>query len=146
MDKVAHQQLIEQLKPVVNEPEFDSIFSALTADMDGPQRFQLKAELRRLARPCKKVIDLRKRVEGHCRPYKYKGIVHYMDDVAINIFEAGVDHYRGIYTEDTYEQVHNAENNFRIIAQRERARMLAAAKRRAQSNELVAPVELADTT
>ena len=144
MDKVAHQQLIEQLKPVVNEPEFDSIFSALTADMDGPQRFQLKAELRRLARPCKKVIDLRKRVEGHCRPYKYKGIVHYMDDVAISIFEAGVDHYRGIYTEDTYEQVHNAENNFRIIAQRERERMLAAVQRRAQRDGLVKPLELAN--
>ena len=145
MDNVAKQQLIEQLKPVVNEPEFDSIFSALTTDMDGPDRFQLKAELRRLARPCTRVIDLRKRVEGHCRPYKYRGFVHYMDDVAISIFEAGIEQYRGIFTEDTYEQVHNAENNFRIIAQREQERMLAAAKRRAAEPGEAEPLELADT-
>lgn len=135
MDNVAKQQLIEQLKPVVNEPEFDSIFSALTADITGPERFKLKAELRRLAHPCRKSIDLRKRVDGHCRPYKYKGAVHYMDEVAIRIFEAGLEQYRGIYTEDTFEQVHNAENNFRIIAQHERGRALAAAKRRAESEQ-----------
>lgn len=135
MDNVAKQQLIEQLKPVVNEPEFDSIFSALTTDMSGPDRFQLKAELRRLAHPCKKTIDLRKRVDGHCRPYKHKGALHYMDEVAIRIFEAGLEQYRGIFTEDTYEQVHNAENNFRIIAQHERARALAAAKRRAEAEQ-----------
>ena len=144
MDNVAKQQLIEQLKPVVNEPEFDSIFSALTTEMDGPDRFQLKAELRRLARPCKRAIDLRKRVEGHCRPYKYRGFVHYMDDVAVSIFEAGIEQYRGIFTEDTYEQVHNAENNFRIIAKRERARMLAAAKRRAETPGETKPLALAD--
>lgn len=130
MDNVAKQQLIEQLKPVVNEPEFESIFAALSKDLSGPERFKLKAELRRLARPCRKVIDLRKRVDGHCRPYKHKGFVHYMDEVAISIFEAGLDRYRGLFTEDTYEQVHNADNNFRIIAKQERERALAAAKRR----------------
>lgn len=135
MDNVAKQQLIEQLKPVVNEPEFDSIFSALTADISGPERFKLKAELRHLAQPCRKTIDLRKRVDGHCRPYQHKGAVHYMDEIAIRIFEAGLEQYRGIYTEDTYEQVHNAENNFRIIAQHERDRALAAAKRRAESEQ-----------
>ncbi|MCC5879291.1 MAG: PilZ domain-containing protein [Idiomarina sp.] len=144
MDNVAKQQLIEQLKPVVNEPEFDSIFSALTSDISGPERFKLKAELRRLARPCRRAIDLRKRVDGHCRPYKHKGFVHYMDEVAIRIFEAGLEQYRGIYTEDTYEQVHNAENNFRIIAQRERTRALAAAKRRADSEQTALIAEEAE--
>lgn len=144
MDTVAKQQLIEQLKPVVNEPEFDSIFAALTADLSGPERFKLKAELRRLARPCRKAIDLRKRVDGHCRPYKHKGFVHYMDDVAISIFEAGLSRYRGVYTEDTYEQVHNAENNFRVIAKRERERAIAAAKRRALAEKT--PLLPADET
>lgn len=129
MDKVAKHQLIEQLKPVVNEPEFDSIFAALTSDMSGPQRFKLKGELRRLARPCKKAIDLRKRVDGHCRPYKHKGVLHYMDEVAIRIFEAGLDRYRGVFTEDTYEQVHNAENNYRVLAAREKKRAQAARER-----------------
>ncbi|MGX5913556.1 PilZ domain-containing protein [Aliidiomarina sp. Khilg15.8] len=152
MDTVATQQLIEQLKPVANEPEFDSIFSALTSDMSGPERFKLKAELRRLARPCTKTIDLRKRVDGRCRPYKHKGAVHYMDEVAISIFESGLERYRGIFTEDTYEQVHNAENNFRVLAARERQRLQAAQARTAKeatplipeepvSKEVVQPVE-----
>lgn len=130
MDNVAKQQLIEQLKPIVNEPEFEAIFTALTADLSGPDRFKLKTELRTLARPCRKIIDLRNRVDGHCRPYKHKGFVHYMDDVAVKIFEAGLEQYRGIYTEDTHQQVHNAENNFRIIERRERERTLAAARRK----------------
>lgn len=129
MDTVAKQQLIEQLKPVVNEPEFDSIFAALTSEMSGPERFQLKGELLRLAHPCKKVIDLRKRVDGHCQPYKHKGVLHYMDEVAIRIFEAGLDRYRGVFTEDTYEQVHNAENNYRVLAEREKKRAQAARER-----------------
>lgn len=129
MNDIARQELVEQLKPVVNEPEFDDIFGALTEGLSGPERFKLKGELRHLARPCRKVIDLRKRVEGSCRPYQHKGITHYMDDVAIQIFENGLQQYRGTYTEDTYEQVHNADNNFRIIAQRERERSLQAARR-----------------
>ncbi|RUO26230.1 hypothetical protein CWE09_05810 [Aliidiomarina minuta] len=147
MDTVAKQQLIEQLKPVVNEPEFDSIFAALTNEMSGPDRFKLKGELRRLARPCKKAIDLRKRVDGHCRPYKHKGVLHYMDEVAIQIFEAGLDRYRGVFTEDTYEQVHNAENNYRVLAAREKKRAQAArdriqaARERSQRGGVPQPAE-----
>lgn len=144
MDNVAKQQLIEQLKPVVNEPEFESIFAAMTKELSGPERFKMKAELRRLARPCRKVIDLRKRVDGHCRPYKHKGFIHYMDDVAISIFESGLDRYRGTYTEDTYEQVHNAENNFRIIARHERERALAAAQRGALNESTDEPASSAE--
>lgn len=141
MDTVAKQQLIEQLKPVANEPEFDSIFSALTSDLSGPERFKLKAELRRLATPCRKTIDLRKRVDGRCRPYKHKGAVHYMDEVAISIFEAGLERYRGIFTEDTYEQVHSAENNFRVLAEREKQRLQAAQTRTAQQATPLIPEE-----
>ena len=44
MPNAHFEQLIEQLKPVVNEPDFDKIFRALTEGEDGPTRFQLKME------------------------------------------------------------------------------------------------------
>ncbi|MCC5855492.1 MAG: PilZ domain-containing protein [Idiomarina sp.] len=129
MEDSAREQLIEQLKPVVNEPEFDKIFSMLTSDMSGPERFQLKSELRRLAAPCNRQVDLRKRVAGDVQPYNYRGQIHYMDPVAIAIFEDGLDRYQGVFTQDTFERIFEAENNFRVMELRAKELALAAKKR-----------------
>ncbi|RTE86016.1 MULTISPECIES: PilZ domain-containing protein [Gammaproteobacteria] len=132
MDNSAREQLIEQLKPVVNEPEFDQIFAMLTADLSGPERFRLKSELRRLAAACNAQIDLRKRVVGDVRAYTHKGQVHYMDPVAIAIFEDGLERYQGVFTQDTYDRIYAAENNLRVIAEKEKQQRLEA-KRRGES-------------
>ncbi|CUS49486.1 MAG: PilZ domain protein [Idiomarinaceae bacterium HL-53] len=129
MPNTAHEQLLEQLKPVVNEPEFDQIFAMLTADMSGPERFQLKSELRRLAAPCNRQVDLRKRVVGDVQPYMHKGVVHYMDSIAISIFEDGLERYQGVFTQDTYDRIFQAENNYRVIAEKDKRRQLEAKRR-----------------
>ena len=133
MPNTAHEQLLEQLKPVVNEPEFDQIFAMLTADMSGPERFQLKSELRRLAAPCNRQVDLRKRVVGDVQPYMHKGVVHYMDSIAISIFEDGLERYQGVFTQDTYDRIFQAENNYRVIAEKDKRRQLEAKRRRLRS-------------
>lgn len=120
MEDAVRQQLIEQLKPIVNEPEFDKIFNMLTADMSGPERFQLKTELRNLAAPCNRQVDLRKRVIGDVRAYNHRGQVHYMDALAISIFEDGLDRYNGVFTEDTFNNIHQAENNIRVLQEKEK--------------------------
>ncbi len=129
MEDAVRQQLIEQLKPIVNEPEFDKIFNMLTADMSGPERFQLKAELRHLAAPCNRQVDLRKRVIGDVQVYTYRGQVHYMDAIAISIFEDGLDRYNGVFTEDTFNKIHEAENNIRVIQAKEKALALEAKRK-----------------
>lgn len=138
MEDAVRQQLIEQLKPIVNEPEFDKIFAMLTADMSGPKRFQLKTELRDLAAPCNRQVDLRKRVIGDVQAYTHRGQIHYMDNVAIQIFEEGLDRYNGIFTEDTYRSIYQAENNIRVMQERERELALYAQQQGLSSNEVTA--------
>lgn len=132
------EQLIEQLKPVANDPEFDKIFRSLTDDEDGPTRFQLKMELRRLASPCSQTLDLRNRVTGHCEPYEFLGRRHYLDDVARDIFERGLIIYNGVFTQDTYEQILSADNNNRVIQEKEREQAL---KRKEEHVERIATRE-----
>ena len=132
------EQLIEQLKLVVNEPDFDKIFRTLTEGEDGPTRFQLKMELRRLASPCLQTVDLRNRVSGRCQPYEFLGRKHYLDDVAKDIFERGLKIYGGVFTQDTFEQILNAENNNRVIQEKEREQAL---QRKAQHAERIATRE-----
>ncbi|WP_290654144.1 PilZ domain-containing protein [Idiomarina sp.] len=138
MPNAHFEQLIEQLKPVVNEPDFDKIFRALTEGEDGPTRFQLKMELRRLASPCLLTVDLRNRVSGRCEPYDFLGRRHYLDEVAKDIFERGLRIYNGVFTQDTYEQILTAENNNRVIQEKEREQAL---ERKNQHAERVATRE-----
>lgn len=129
MEDALREQLIEQLKPIVNEPEFDKIFAMLTADMSGPERFKLKADLRNLASPCNRQVDLRKRVIGEVQVYTYRGQVHYMDSIAIRIFEDGLERYKGVFTEDTYRRIHQAENNIRVVQAKEKSLALEAKRK-----------------
>lgn len=139
MEDVVRQQLIEQLKPIVNEPEFDKIFAMLTTDLSGPERFQLKAKLRKLATPCPRQVDLRKRVVGDVQPYTYRGQIHYMDPIAISIFEDGIDRYNGVFTEDTYHKIHQAENNIRVLQEKEKTLALAAKRMNDNLSEAPTP-------
>src|SRR5690606_40066100 len=82
-----YQDLIEQLKPVVNEPDFNQTLSTMASHVSKPKRFLIKVELKRLARPCFQVIDLRGLVDGRCSPYEYGGITHFLDQIAVDVFE-----------------------------------------------------------
>ena len=52
-------------------------------------------ELKRLAQPCTRLIDLRGLVDGECKTYEYNERPHYLDDVAIKVFEENVAYYGG---------------------------------------------------
>lgn len=54
-----HSALIEQLKPLLMEPDFQDIFDQLTADESNSTRFLLKMELNRISSQCTRIIDLR---------------------------------------------------------------------------------------
>ena len=106
-----YRELIEQLKPVVSEPEFDTIFAQLTSDEDGPTRLQLKMELRRLVTPCTRTIDMRSETIRDCIPFSHNGRIHYLDSRAEHIFNQGLQRYRGVFTQDTFEQIKALTNS-----------------------------------
>lgn len=113
-DLAEYQNIIEQLKPMIQEPEFNQVLAQVASKVPKQKRFLIKMELKRLARPCLRLIDLRGQVAGECREYEYGGKSHYLDDVAIDVFERQVRSF-GEYTMGVYEAVKNTENNYRVI-------------------------------
>lgn len=122
-DLEEYHDIIEQLKPMINEPEFNQVLNQVAASVPKQKRFLLKMELKRLARPCNRIIDLRGHVDGKCRIYQHQGQEHSLDDLAIEVFERQVRSF-GEYTIGVYEAVVNTENNFRVMynKQQEKAR------------------------
>lgn len=117
-DLEQYQDIIEQLKPMINEPEFNQVLSQIASHIPKQKRFLLKMELKRLARPCTRLIDLRGHIDGQCDVYNHEGRDHYMDDVATEVFEKQVRQF-GSYTIGVYEAVSNTENNYRVIQQKQ---------------------------
>ncbi len=118
-DLEKYRDTIEKLKPFVNEPDFNKILSQVAASVPNHKRFLLKMELKRLARPCTRVIDLRGRVDGECSLFEYNGITHFMDHVARETFDQQVQIF-GEYTLGVYEAVNNTDNNYRVMHKKEK--------------------------
>lgn len=117
-DLEEYHDIIEELKPMINEPEFNQVLSQVASSVSKQKRFLLKMELMRLARPCIRLIDLRGLVDGKCRIYEHQGKQHSLDDIAIETFERQVRIF-GEYTIGVYEAVTNTTNNFRVRHKKE---------------------------
>lgn len=154
-DLKAYVGIIERMKGLILLPEFEQTFASLTAGLPKSKQFLLKMELKRLAQPCNYFIDLRGHVDGEVKPFQYLDKTHYLDDTARQIFESGVQAY-GLYTLGVYEDVMNADNNYRVRHRKEteaRIRNTLENLRRgptlpeessSQSNELIEQTEQAN--
>ena len=133
-----YQYIIDQLVPVLQAPDFDELFKAMTAEISKPHQFQLKMELNRLKAPSPRLVDLRGHVQGTVTPYEYDDKTHYLDQLAIEVFERGIRHY-GTFTVGVFEEVNSTENNFRVLHQKEQKERLVekeqAEKRKLQERQ-----------
>ena len=107
MDAEKTHPLLEQLLPLLEEPDFDNIFSRLTQGESNNTRFLLKMELKRLSTPCVRSIDLRARHSAI--PFAHSGIQHFMTQEDIEVFHAALTTYHGKYTLGVYEAVMSAQ-------------------------------------
>lgn len=110
--------IIERMKGLLNSREFEQTFNSLTASLPKSKQFLIKMELKRLAQPCNYFIDLRGHVDGDVKPYQHLDKTHYLDDTARQIFENGIRDY-GLFSIGVYEEVMNADNNFRVRHRKE---------------------------
>ena len=117
-----YQKTISSFRGEVNKPSFDIKFTQSTKNIPKTEKFLLKMELKRLSGACNRSIDLRGLVDGDCQLFQYSGQSHFLDDVAVAVFEENVDAYKG-YTFGVYEAVKNTENNFRVIYQKEQSKI-----------------------
>lgn len=103
-----HSGLIEQLKPLLMEPNFHDVFERLTDGESNSTRFLLKMELNRLSTPCTRIIDLRNRSDLHCIEFSYGKQLHFLDEPSIIVFKEAIALYSKNYTLGVYEQVIDA--------------------------------------
>lgn len=116
LQRYAH--IIEKLKPLAREPEFNQALLKIAKDLPREKQFLIKMEIKRLARPCLRSVDLRGQVDGECRLHEYEGIQHYLDDVAIEEFEKQIRIF-GRYCFGVYEAMLRTENNFKVMRDRQ---------------------------
>lgn len=114
-----YTKIIDKFRGEVNKPSFDIKFTKSTKQLAKTERFLLKMELKRLASACTRSIDLRGLVDGECKLFEYNGQSHFLDEIAIRVFEDNIEKYNG-YTFGVYEAVKNTKNNFRVIYQKEK--------------------------
>lgn len=131
--------IIEDLKAVINQPDFDAQFKAATDDVPKSKQFLIKMELKRLAQPCNRLIDLRGSVDGEPTIFEHKGQIHYLDELAKNIFLEQVEKF-GRYTIGVYETVLQADNNFRIMHK------IQQEKRQVEKDKSLAPTQVVKKT
>ena len=118
-----YQSIIDEFRGRVLSKDFETEFASITKKIPKTERFLLKMELKRLANPCTRLIDLRGHVDGECRAFEHEERTHYLDDIAIKVFEETFADYQA-YTFGVYEAVMNTENNFRVIYQNEKNQIL----------------------
>lgn len=114
-----YKSWISELAPLVGTPQFDVKFKRLAKYLSRSESFQLKMEIKRQAKPCNKVIDLRGKVDGNCEPFDYQGTTHYLDDIAAELLAELIEKFNGHFVETIYDALHNTPNNFRVIRQHE---------------------------
>ena len=126
IDFLKYQKIINNFRGEVNKPGFDVKFARSTEHLAKTEKFLLKMELKRLASACTRSIDLRGLVDGECKLFEYEGQSHFLDSIAIEVFENNIEAYKG-YTFGVYDAVKNTENNFRVIYQKEQQKLSAIA-------------------
>ncbi|QYJ76334.1 PilZ domain-containing protein [Shewanella sp. FJAT-52076] len=117
MSLTEHSALIEQLKPLMLEPNFPQVFEQLTAGESNSTRFLLKMELNRLGSECTRLIDLRDKSELPCEELRAGRQTHFLDEPAKQIFQQTLALYQGKYTLGVYEEVMNAHRKRRQKSQ-----------------------------
>lgn len=105
------KDIIEQLKPVVYEPDFNQIVEETAKALPRPHKHILKLELKRQARTCKIAIDMRKIDGSECQPFENEKIIHYLSASAQDVFERQIRAF-GQYTVGVYEAVMDEVERF----------------------------------
>jgi hypothetical protein len=109
-----YHKIITNFRGEVGKSNFDANYNAATTRLNKNEKFLLKMELKRLASPCTRAIDLRGLVDGECQVFDFQGQSHFLDEVAIKAFKETFAVYGG-YTFGVYEAVKDAKNSFRKL-------------------------------
>ena len=104
MDFKAYQSQIRTLIPLRNKADFSTMLDKIFFGESTSDKFLIKMELSRLAKPCSRIIDLREKVTDDTQQFSHQDIMHYLTPSADKELTAAIKLY-GEYTIGAYEQV-----------------------------------------
>lgn len=108
----ALQTLVDELKTEYHRSQFESVFKRKTKHLSGPQKLKIKMVITDLAKPALGIVDLRNKVPYGVSPYTFQGRTHYFDSRGQQLFEQGLKAYKGVFTNDTKQQILALKNRY----------------------------------
>jgi len=92
-DLSKYHKIIGQFRGQVFKADFEAKYNLATKNLPKSDKFLLKMEIKRLAQPCTRLVDLRGLVDGECKMFEHDGRTHFLDDIAIQAFEESIASY-----------------------------------------------------
>jgi hypothetical protein len=105
MDFKDYQSQIKELIALRNAPDFNDLLNKTFFGESTSDKFLVKMELHRLAKPCQRIIDLRDKVTEECQLFQQGQLKHYLTAETIKVLEDNIALY-GLYTFGVFEAVH----------------------------------------
>ncbi|PKG39318.1 PilZ domain-containing protein [Psychromonas sp. Urea-02u-13] len=105
MDLKAYQTQIIELIPLRNEPDFNDLLNKILFGESASDKFLIKMELSRLAKPCQRILDIRDKVTEKCDLVEQDKLKHYLTKPTTVVLQKNITLY-GLYTVGVYEAVH----------------------------------------
>ncbi|PKF60662.1 hypothetical protein CW745_14120 [Psychromonas sp. psych-6C06] len=105
MDLKAYQSQIKELIPLRQTPDFNELLDKILFGESNSDKFLIKMEINRLAKPCQRLIDLRDKVTEACTLFEIEGTKHYLTKATIPVLKDNIALY-GLYTVGAFEAVH----------------------------------------
>ncbi len=103
------KSIILSLIPYAVHEKLDFLIVELTPSVSDSVRYCIKLEIRKLAKPCENVIDLRLMFDD-CEEYTHENISHYLDQISKALFVECLDKNNGLYTLSVYQEINLQAN------------------------------------
>ncbi|TKB55403.1 PilZ domain-containing protein [Ferrimonas aestuarii] len=97
-----HSELIQQLTPLLQDENFDSLLDQSTSHLSDSDRFLVRMEMRRLNQNCQRRIDMSNQSE-RCDWVELDGLEHRITAEAEHTLRQQLELYGGRYTVGAYE-------------------------------------------
>ncbi|WP_440874940.1 PilZ domain-containing protein [Thalassotalea sp. PLHSN55] len=118
-DLVAYRTIILSLISYAQHPKLDTLIEKLTPKTNAGNRFLIKMEIKRLAKPCAKTLDYRLWFDN-CEPVQHENLCHYLDEISKSLFLESIKANNGQFTLHCYNEISEQAKERHLIFEKEK--------------------------
>lgn len=98
-------ETLKRLRYLHDAPDLDKKIAAYEPTAKKSDRFIIKMELKRLAQPVSRIIDLRHIVKSDCSEFIKNNVTHYLDKIGVDDFTSEMERYKNVYCVGVFDYV-----------------------------------------